>query len=218
MRIVLDTNILFDRWFLTGPQFALLRRHAATGQSIVFIPSVAVLELRNQYLKKVSEHFQAVQKLTQVLPPGYTLPPLPLPQHLAEDYPQYLRTRIAELGFKEVDYKDIPHDRIMEKATKRQKPFTEGGSDYQDCLLWEIILQNVVKVSDVTYFITRNHKDFAVADQQNLHSDLLEDMRARGIPETCVRYIPDLKTLIDSLITPDMPAVESDELSAFGNR
>jgi hypothetical protein len=62
MRIVLDTKILFDKWFLTGPQFELLQRHTASGRSTVFIPSVVVLELQNRYLKKVSEHITAAQR------------------------------------------------------------------------------------------------------------------------------------------------------------
>jgi hypothetical protein len=49
IKIVFDTNILFNRWYLDGPQFDLLRRHVASGRSTVTIPAVVVLELKNHY-------------------------------------------------------------------------------------------------------------------------------------------------------------------------
>jgi hypothetical protein len=118
-----------------------------------------------------------------------------------------------------VEFTGIPHNRIVEKAVKRQKPFKEGGSGYQDCLIWETVLRSVADKLDITYFVTENHKDFAADDKQNLHSDLLEDMRQCGIPEDRIQFISDLKTLIDSYIAPDMPAVETHEkLSTFRDR
>ena len=62
IRIVFDTNILFNRWYLDGLQFDLLRRHVASGRSTVAIPAVVVLELKNHYLKIVSKHLDAVQE------------------------------------------------------------------------------------------------------------------------------------------------------------
>jgi hypothetical protein len=154
-----------------------------------------------------------------MLPPGYAELSLPSSQTLADDYLRHLRSRIAELGFKEMEFIGIAHDRIMEKAIKRQKPFNEGGSGYQDCLICETILQKIANERDPTYLVTENYKDFATDDKQSLHPNLLEDIRLRGIPEGCIQYIRDLKTLIDSLIAPDMPAVKSEErLSAFADR
>jgi len=120
IKIVLDTNIFFNKWFLEGPQFELLRRHVASGRSIVFIPSVVILELKTHYLKKVSEHVNAVQKLTHVLPPGYTAPPLPLPQTVADDYPRYLRSRISELG--------LGVDHILRYELEAMAPYGPGAS------------------------------------------------------------------------------------------
>jgi hypothetical protein len=219
IKIVFDTNILFNRWYLDGPQFDLLRRHVASGRSTVTIPAIVVLELKNHYLKIVSEHLGAVQKLNPMLPEGYEPISLATPSDLAEDYVKQLRSRIAELGFREAPFTDILHESIVERAITRRRPFKDSGSGYQDCLIWETILQSVTDKVDVTYFVTTNHKDFAADDRQSLHPDLLEDVRRRGITEDRIQYVPDLKTLIDSHITPDMPAVESAEkLAALSAR
>jgi hypothetical protein len=97
MKIVLDTNILFDKWFLAGPQFELLQRHAASGRSTVFIPSMAVLELQNRYFKRVSEYISAAQKLNHVLPPGYATLSLPSPNTLVD---AKILARFDQIGMK----------------------------------------------------------------------------------------------------------------------
>lgn len=218
MKIVFDTNILFDKWYLDGPQFELLRRHVASGRSAVVIPSVVVLEMKNNYLKETSKLLSAVEKLNPMLPEGYAPLSCPSPAVLSDEYLVQLRARIGELGFKEIDADGLTHERFMEKSVKKQKPFKEGGSGYQDCLIWETILRKVANAKDITYLVTKNCKDFAAEDKQTLHPDLLQDMRNHRLPEDRIQYIPDLKTLIDSYIIPEMSAVETDEkLSAFGS-
>jgi hypothetical protein len=185
----------------------------------VVIPAVVAMEMKNHYLKQVTEYLAAVEKLNRMLPEGYEPISMAPPSDLAEAYAKQLQGRIEELGFQERPFRGIPHDRVVERAMQRRKPFKENGSGYQDCLIWETILLYVADREEVTYLVTTNHKDFAADDRQSLHVDLLEDLRRIGITEDKVQYIPDLRTLIDSHIIPDMPAVESDEkLSAFGRR
>jgi PIN domain len=211
MKIVLDTNVLFDKWFLTGPQFELLRRHTASGRSTVVIPSVVVLELENHYQRKISEHIAAAQKLNAMLPPGAAAIPLPSPEEIAAVYGRQLRDRLSELGFQEVHFTEILHDRLIEKAIKRRKPFADGGTGYRDALIWEMVLRHVVCSGDITYLVTENYKDFATDNKKELHPYLRDELRTLGFEDGCVMYVANLSTLIDLFITPDMPAAVSEE-------
>jgi hypothetical protein len=171
--------------------------------------------MKDHYFEQASKLISTAQQLNHMLPEGRRVLDLPSPPALTDNYVEQFRIRIRELGFKEAEFTSIPHDRIIEKAVKRTKPFKEKGAGYQDSLIWETILQRVADTTEITYFVTNNVTDFAAEDKKNLHSDLLDDMRQRSIPEDRIQLIPDLGTLIDSLITPDMPAVRGDELSAF---
>jgi hypothetical protein len=216
IKIVLDTNILFENWFLSSPQLELLRRHSASGRSIVFIPSVVILELQNHYSDQLRKNITALRNLNSMLPPGEAPLVLPSPEDLVNEYSQHLQKRITELGFQIAEFTDITHDRMVSRALSKRKPFNDGAKGYRDSLIWEIILQKVVKGGDHTYFVTANCRDFAAGNQEVLHPILLEDIKQLGLPDDCITYIQTLGQLVDSIIMPDLPVMKSHErLSAL---
>ena len=87
-------------------------------------------------------------------------------------------------------YGDVPQTAIVSRVLARKRPFHKSDKGYRDALIWESILK-ICKQSDPTFFVTDNHKDFCnESNKEQLHADLIADLKIKGIPKTvCVSIL-----------------------------
>ncbi len=213
MKIVLDTNILVNRWFLSGPTFDLLEKYLHQTNSVLILPRIVIQEIQNKYREvlnkrifETSHAIKEVQRLTQHV--QTSIQELSIDAELTYDkYEQFLNYKITQLKTQIPEYNDIPHDIIVRRAIASRKPFGAGDRGYRDTLIWETILRKVVTPTDKTIFITNNSKDFCDSNGE-LHSDLKEDLTLLKLLEHNVEIILSIEKFNNQFVEPTLKKLD----------
>lgn len=215
MIIVIDTTETFTDLRLDGPNFKLLKAYVSRTSSHFFVPSVVFEETVNHFREKLASHVssasekvRAIRRITGNESLG-TLPSIDLSAELGK-FREYLAGRIKELSGKVVGTEKIGVDALVARSLLRRKPFDgEGRRGFRDAVLWETILQEVVKDGGANLsvaLISNNSSDFGKEPQ--LAEDLREDCKVFGQPEGCVRLFNGLQRFVEVEVKPHLETLE----------
>ena len=212
MKVVLDTNAIFEDWELRKPSFQLMCEYSKLSQDFhIIVPDIVFQESVALYGRKVDEHFlagaKAVSSLRGLLLSSQDLPDFP-PVDQASNaattaYEKRLRARIETIG-RIPTHEDIPQQDLLSRCLSRRQPFKESGRGYRDALIWEVILRKVVTRDHVTFLVTTNHRDFAKGTNYELHRDLVRDLKDRGLPPDGVQLIDTVDSFVDKHVKPHL--------------
>lgn len=164
MRIVIDTNIFCEDYFLRGANFRLLFDGLKSLPASLHIPEVVVDEVVNRYSEDLAE---AVAKdkdhrsqVGRLLADATTATPLSInSESEVEKYRKQLETILKTHG-EIMSYPKITHKRVVERDLARRKPFKRDGSGYRDYLIWENVKSLLLWGTERVVLITNNPKDF----------------------------------------------------------
>ena len=210
VKVVLDTNAIFNNWELRKPSFQLLCKYAKLSQDLhIIVPDIVFQESVERYRREVRKHFlagaKAVSSLRGLLLSSQNLPvfqPADQASNAATTrYAKRLRARIKKIGHMPT-HDDIPQQDLLDRCLSRRQPFKESGRGYRDALIWEVILRKVVTKDEVTFLVTTNHKDFAKDKGYELHQDLIRDLEDRGLPSDRIQLIDSVDSLVAKHIKP----------------
>lgn len=205
MRIVIDTNIFCEDYFLRGANFRLLFDGLKSLPASLHIPEVVIDEVVNRYREDLAE---AVAKdndhrsqVGRLLADSAAATPLSIDsENEVKKYRKHLETILKTHG-EIMPYPEITHKRVVERDLARRKPFKRDGSGYGDYLIWENVKSLLLWGTERVVLITNNPKDFGEGPhvdpelQKDLtNPDHLKLFRSlRGFNETFV--LPRLKML-----------------------
>jgi len=164
VKIVIDTNIFCEDYFLRGANFRLLFDGLKSLPASLFTPEVVVDEVVNRYSEDLSEaiakdkdHRSQVGRLladsTQAVPLSINL------NAEVESYRKNLETCLKAHG-EIMSYPEISHKRVVERDLARRMPFKRDGSGYRDYLIWENVKSLLLWGTERVILITNNPKDF----------------------------------------------------------
>lgn len=164
VRIVIDTNIFCEDYFLRGANFRLLFDGLKSLPASLHIPEVVVDEVVNRYSEDLAEavvkdndHRSQVGRLlkdpTQAAPMSINL------ESEVKSYRKNLEKNLKVHG-EIMSYPDITHKRVVERDLSRRKPFKRDGSGYRDYLIWENVKSLLLWGTERVILITNNPKDF----------------------------------------------------------
>lgn len=164
MRIVIDTNIFCEDYFLRGTNFQLLFDGLKSLPASLHIPEVVVDEVVNRYSEDLAEviakdkaHRSQVSRLladsTQAAPLSINL------KGEVDSYRKNLEAHLKTHG-EIMSYPEISHKRVVERDLARRKPFKRDGSGYRDYLIWENVKSLLPWGTERVILITNNPKDF----------------------------------------------------------
>jgi len=208
MNIILDTNIIYGDWYLTGPNFSLLEKYLKESDATLFVPEIIVLETKNCFKKELAQLYREMRKLHRYLPDEEVLQQLPDREEKCGEYDAKLDARLAELDAERPGHSDIPHDAIVSRALAPRKPFREEDKGYRDTLLWEVILRKIVTKDTITFLISNNKKDFASKSSDRLlHADLIGDLVSADLPKDSVQFYSNLKSFIDEQVKSELKSI-----------
>lgn len=211
MKVILDTNIIFNDFHLKGAKIKSLCESVKLTGDTVHIPKVVVDESVNKYWEKILECKSVIdremsnfKRLT-----GRVVGDNPISKEFTlEELRQYkdiFKNRLRELGINIIPYPSISHEVLVKRDLARKKPFQETGKGYRDALIWESVKSICEKSLSLfenpkIIFVNKNHKDFC--EKGLLHPDLKEDLVNNGINEDYVRVIEDIDVFIKEYIKP----------------
>lgn len=140
MLILLDTNIYYDNWFLTSPQFALLANYCQNNSAILLVPQVVVNEVEakfNQKWKTLTDILDGLPRQFDELQADKSHLPT-MPSKIAYNFLEVVFTRFPSSVF--LTYENIPHGPLVKRAINSTRPFRDKEKGYRDTLLWETLL------------------------------------------------------------------------------
>jgi len=205
MKIVLDTNIIFSDFHLTGAKIRNLCESVKSTGDIVYIPEIVIDESINKYRENLQKHKLNIDKgisdfnrLTENDAKN------PITDDIVktelDKFSKHFKKQIIELGIEIIPYPSISHKELVKRDLSRKRPFQESGKGYRDALIWESI-KNICEESYESLsipeiiFINKNSRDFC-EKEYTLHSDLAEDLKNNDINENAVKIIEDIDKFI----------------------
>lgn len=202
--IVVDTNVLVGDFFLRSPSSQLLRVYVANSKAILAVPRLVIEEACNEYDEQFREAKHSLRdslaKLKRFLLEAPSYPNREMEEaHI--DYKDYLEGALASMNAQFMEYGEIPHTDIVQRALGRKKPFKASGAGYRDALIWETITRQCVDKNGITLFITRNKKDFCGPDNL-LHKDLQSELLRKGFDRDSVRVVSGLDEFTSEYVVP----------------
>ncbi len=219
---VIDTNFIHADFFLRGTRITALARSAHKLGHSVLMPQVVFDEMCKQYNEQVDElasSFKGAQKDLYKLSPAkdqwadYDF------KKLKTDYEQGLLNRCNDLDVGILKYPTVSHRDMVKRELSKRKPFKDSTKGYRDALIWETVLDlgKRSRKNDTIVLLTENTDDFA-DNKVNLHPDLLEDCKAKGVPDGKVKLVTDFKNFIHKEIIPAFDKLNEsfDELQQYG--
>ncbi|MGR4068633.1 PIN domain-containing protein [Billgrantia sp. C5P2] len=210
--IVLDTNVFVQNFWMDSSSFLiLLKNHKVVAEQLV-VPAVVRDEVISQFEKKYKEQYAKIEhpikKIESQLKVELNLEKLIGFSEKLNTYREFFDNLILEFDIEVIGYPDVRHRVIAEKAMRRKKPFKDNGEGYCDALIWEnIILLMSRSECDSVAFITNNSKDFI--EKENLHTELILDLKERGLDPKKISCHTLLKSFTDVKILPHLELSES---------
>jgi hypothetical protein len=166
----------------------------------IFIPAVVISDLVTHYQTKISDAIRSTEKalaeldryLYSGIPPKLSIEV----GQLKLQYKDWLLKRLTDLAICILGYPDIKHEDIVKRVSQKRRPFKDQDKGYKDTLIWESVLALASSARN-RIILVPNDKDFA--QDGELHSDLLDDMKALSLPPDRVKLISNLEGAIDYL-------------------
>lgn len=213
MKIVIDTNIFCRDFYMSNSVFRVFFDGLKRVGHVVYIPQVIYDEVLNKYNERLLDLRLDVEtsvgKFSRFVKQEFdqTITDTII-QDLNEEYKRLFDDKLKEIHAHILDYPQISHQKVVQRALERRKPFNEKGAGYRDTLIWESILELIsIEPIGTIALISANTKDFA--EQDELHEDLLNDIQLLGNEDNSqVIFFSSIESFIDKYIKPTMEILE----------
>lgn len=210
--VVLDSTVMNGRdRYLESTAARVLLEEARAGRVELFVPEVVMVEAAANHERASREAQQALVRSHNVLAGLRQAQPDVRPLNLTyrDDLGQVFaraRARVAPLP-------QVAHDRILERAVSRRRPFDRSGRvGYQDCLVWETVLALLADGHGPIALISNDHGAFSEAkDEAQLADELREDLVAAGQDPSAVELFFELKHYTTGLKQELLPPLSRDQ-------
>lgn len=218
MKIIFDTNIIHEDFFLSHANFVAMCITAAKCGIDILMPKIVVDEFINQYREKLEEVDTEVNKAVRLIEQidkirmFQSIFPASEKDKLIRQYPETLSKRMEELEIKVLPYPNVSHEIIVARDLHRRRPFQRNGKGYRDALIWESIL-SVLKPALIessepqVIFINKNTSDFC--DGNELHPHLKSDLKDKSVPVEDVKIFTNIADVVKQFIKPRQEQLEN---------
>jgi hypothetical protein len=207
--VVIDSNCIVRRdWRLTSAPWRVLAYRSRFGQILLFVPELVVREAVGRYraeLVSAIEKARIVDKDLSRLGVRAAIPAINLDAAVA-DYEQVLRAAIDDANGRVEQPPNVTVLDIADRAIGRKRPFDPKGGGFRDAVLWEHVLDTLVKPFDQTVLVT---SDNAFKEPNgDLAEELRDDVEARGSDREAVRIAATVADYLRATGTEDLEAME----------
>lgn len=212
--LIFDTNAFVQDFRMDGHSFSVLLSNMGAVADLVVLPRVVLAEAANKYQQAIDSVSKDVRNLSRrtsrLLGNDFEFVG---PDDLALARDNYADFIVERLGKKcrVVGYPNVSHEKLVDRAVSKRKPFKESGSGYRDALIWESVLE-VLAWEDApnVIFVTQNRKDFLA--EEGLAQDLLNDLVERNVNPNRIETFLGVDDLTKERILPHLDQL--DELKA----
>jgi len=195
MKVFLDSNVFVKKnWFVSNANFKLLFHFLNNNHNELLLSKLVIQEVNNIRDRELSEVLSGFKKLIK---DGNKLNKQKLVFSESElgvssyNISSILTDKVHYI--EQINYDEISHIEVVNRALKLVKPFTGEEKGYRDTLIWLSFL-NYLKKNNVTgdvAFITNNKSDFFKQNRSSLafNDDLKNDIENFGLKTNIIPYL-----------------------------
>lgn len=182
MIIFIDTNILFNNWYLNNANFQFLFNYLENTKSILAISELVSQEIDNKYYiehENLKKGFESnLKKANSLLNKQINFDNKSLETKYSFKNIINLKTENVEF----YDYSMIPNSLLVDRALKKIKPFKDEDKGFRDSLIWLSFLNYIKKNENHKIaFINNNSNDFLNSEKTDFNDSLKNDLKIYGI-------------------------------------
>jgi hypothetical protein len=179
--ILLDTNIIYKDFWMKKTIFYKLFSSLDDLNYYWYFLQIIIDESYGKLKECLKEDEKKIKevsaRISKLINKKYDVPSLNI-EDVLKTYSEQLKSLIHENEkLIIIDYPNVQHPYIVNKAVYKIKPFKQNGDGYRDALIWENIKGILLEENDsIIYFISQNISDFFDKDHQ-LHPDLIDELK-----------------------------------------
>lgn len=200
MKIILDTNILRQDFFIKSRKFEMLIDFVSKTEHEIILPQVVYDEILSLYertlLEKYGRLIKSKKDCEKILSSqiNLELPNLDLEnQMVAFEKNLTSRLKLTQKNIIPLNNDHLPD--LVNRAIKRIAPFMENKSEFRDAIIWLSALEIAQSEDEkAIILISANTKDFAEKDDK-LHPKLFEEANKKKLD---VHYFSSLDNFLKS--------------------
>lgn len=194
MKVFLDSNAFYKNWFVSNANFKLLFYFLNNEKHELLLSDLVAQEtnnIRERELNEIKSEINRLVKKGEQLNSGnlrFTIDDLGFQPY---DLVKVLNEKVDWID--SIEYDCIPQSRVVERAIKLVKPFTNQEKGYRDTLIW-LSLLNYLSSNNIegkVAFISNNKHDFFQTKDNKLsfNDDLLRDIEERKLRAEIKPYL-----------------------------
>ncbi|GAC11997.1 PIN domain-containing protein [Paraglaciecola chathamensis] len=194
MKVFLDTNALYNNWFVDNANFKLLFHYLNNEEFDLLLSNLVAQEVNNIRERELVETTTEIDRLINRVNKlnkrdvDFSIESLGIARY---DVQSILKNKVNCI--ENISYDEVPHRQVVERALKLVKPFTGEEKGYRDTLIWLSFLRYLKahNVEGEIAFITNNKHDFFEKKNKLLsfNDDLQKDIDETGITATVKPYL-----------------------------
>lgn len=194
MKVFLDTNVFYKNWFATNANSKLLFYYLNNLEYELLLSNIVIQEANNIRQREVNE---VMSELAKTIKKGSQLSQKSLVLDIENlgfqnyDLASVLKERVDWV--ETIEYDNVPHSIIVQRAISSIKPFTSEEKGYRDTLIWLSFLDYLSSRNiegDVAFITNNKHDFFQIKDKSlSFNDDLLKDVEARNIKAKIKPYL-----------------------------
>lgn len=206
MRVVIDTSVFRQSYWLNNTAFTVLLDGCGSAGHSLYTSAVVYEELLNLYREALEEKVVALTRATRdwdqlVFQNPAQQAPIDKDQPFVA-YREFVDETFDMYGITVLPYPLVTHEDVVRRDLARRKPFAKGGKGYRDTLIWESVIELASDgLDEPVVFITENSSDF-LENRERLHPDLAADLGAERITASEVTVLVGLQSFNQQYIEP----------------
>ncbi|MBE3714007.1 DUF4935 domain-containing protein [Vibrio parahaemolyticus] len=217
MKVFLDTNVFYNNWFASNPNFKMLFRYLNNEGEELLLSDLVVQEVENirnrelsESLSEIKRHVKSIQKLTPSKV-SFDESTLNISEYKLIDYVEHRVESLSGVG-----YGSISHEELVYRALNSVKPFSGQEKGYRDSLIWLSFLDYLDKqnIDGDVAFITNNKHDFFSYEKKSwvLHPELKKDLIDKSIGANVIPFL-NIYDFVNSQVNKDEHLVDRYKLT-----
>jgi len=206
VKLVLDTNAIWNDSFLSAPSLVTLAREQKRIGYSVYMPEVVVQEQVKHFRQRREELAKEFRKLEGLFAGVSTgrFPKLS-PRPALESYEEDLRSRLKELAIQVLAYPKVSNEALVRRAVQERRPFkTKEQQGFHDVLIWENVLQIATGRDADEVVLVSGDSGFG---ENALDPTLQEEAKERG--GRSVSLLKSVKAAVDIYVNPHLEAISN---------
>lgn len=206
MKVIFDTTVFGHGFNAQSADVRLIKKFLNSTSAELCVPTMVIDEAVNLARKSIEESNKSLGDTQRLTGDSATFKKVEVKTAVAK-YRSDLDSLLQSLKARILPYPAVSHADLAKRALDAYKPFVSGGRGYRDALIWYTMLDlaSSCKGEEIA-FISGNTHDWCKSKTEiELHSDLVKDLKSKGIDAASFKYFDSLASFVEKYAIETLP-------------